>query len=210
RGSLVVKVTDSWLVFDEFEPTTADLAVQVGDVCQICLELKYPSSGVEVGRGGPAPFDPRTGTGPWITGLRDTNTTAVGVAPRNFELWSRDKDDTLALALRFPRFYTMPNVKIFGPDRFNVHKPIYTAGFLHVSLTCNSKPDHARVQDYNHTSTVVDKLLYEGCSDRCTLLTQVLIMVMDSWLTCHEFEPSTAEDPPSRYSLNMLRLDVLP
>ncbi|GFW78772.1 hypothetical protein TNCV_4261941 [Trichonephila clavipes] len=34
----------------------------------------------------------------------------------------------------------------------------------------------------------------------------LMVKVMDSWLSCHEFEPSTAEDPPcrgGRCTLNM-------
>ncbi|GFU66687.1 hypothetical protein TNCV_3111711 [Trichonephila clavipes] len=40
-----------------------------------------------------------------------------------------------------------------------------------------------------------------------------VIRVMDSWLACHDFEPSTAEDPPCRgcrCMLNMSRLKYSP
>ncbi|GFU43097.1 hypothetical protein TNCV_109191 [Trichonephila clavipes] len=41
----------------------------------------------------------------------------------------------------------------------------------------------------------------------------LVVMVMDLWLACHEFEPSTAEDPPcsaGRCKLNMSKLKCSP
>ncbi|GFX53597.1 hypothetical protein TNCV_2327121 [Trichonephila clavipes] len=41
----------------------------------------------------------------------------------------------------------------------------------------------------------------------------LVIKVMDSWLDCHEFEPSTTEDPPDRGSMHIKSVEssnVLP
>ncbi|GFW84212.1 hypothetical protein TNCV_4878751 [Trichonephila clavipes] len=45
-----------------------------------------------------------------------------------------------------------------------------------------------------------------GCSS-------LVVKVMDLWLVCHKFEPSTTKDPPcrgSQFTLNMLRLKRAP
>ncbi|GFY08726.1 hypothetical protein TNCV_5006391 [Trichonephila clavipes] len=65
HGSLVVKATDSWLVYYEFEPSTAedppcrvamhiksvvDQSLSVGKRCALCRDLKRPPAGVVVKR----------------------------------------------------------------------------------------------------------------------------------------------------------------